>query len=115
MAYFGRPARRARAYMSVLIIAALFVTSTAAAVLVNVEGTIFVSRGGGFQLAWGDGFQPASNGTALSSGDRVRAGATGSAHVLYENGCSTRIAPSESGLVSATPPSCHGATLSEPK
>lgn len=101
--------------MWALIIAALFATNAAAAVLINVEGKIFVSRGGGFLLAWGDAFQPASSGTALSSGDRVRAGATGSAHVLYENGCSTRIAPSEIAVVLATPPSCHGATLSEPK
>ena len=101
--------------MAVLIIAPLFATYAAAAVLINVEGTVFVNRSGGFQLAWGDGFQPASSGTALSSGDRVRAGANGSAHVLYENGCSTRIAPSEIAVVLATPPSCHGATLSEPK
>lgn len=115
MGYSGRPARRARIYASALIIAAIFATNAAAAVLVNVEGTVSVNRGGGLQPVWGNGFQPASSGTALSSGDRVRADANGSAHVLYENGCSTRVAPSEIAVVLATPPSCHGATLSEPK
>jgi ABC-type tungstate transport system permease subunit len=114
MEYLGRPARRARIHASALIIAALFTTNAAAAVLINVEGTVSVKRAG-FQLALGDGFEPASSGTSLSSGDRVRAGATGSAHVLYENGCSTRIAPSEIAVVMATPPSCHGAKLSESK
>ena len=73
--------------------------------LSNVEGTVFVNHG--------DGFQPASTGTALSSGDRVRVGSSGAVNIVYENGCSTRVGPSQVAVVLATPPSCQGARLKD--
>ena len=91
--------------MSAAVIAALFATNAAAVTLSNVEGSVSVNRG--------DGFQPASIGAPLSSGDRVRAGAGGSANIVYENGCSTRVAPSQVAVVLATPPSCQGASLKD--
>jgi hypothetical protein len=95
--------RMARAYVTAAVIAALFATNAAAATLSNVEGKVSVNRGGGFQ--------PASTGTALSSGDRVRASSSGSANIVYENGCSTRVGPSQVAVVLATPPACQGASL----
>jgi hypothetical protein len=97
--------RMARAYVSAAVIAALFATNAAAVTLSNVEGTVSVNRG--------DGFQPASIGTALSSGDRVRASASGSANIVYENCCSTRVGPSQVAVVLATPPACQGASLKD--
>ncbi len=73
--------------------------------LANVEGTVSVNCG--------DGFQPASAGTALASGDRVRVGSGGSVNIVYGNGCSTRVGPSQVAVVLATPPSCQGARLKD--
>jgi hypothetical protein len=97
--------RMARTYVSAAVIAALLATNAAAVTLSNVEGTVAVNRG--------DGFQPASIGTTLSSGDRVRANASGSANIVYENGCSTRVGPSQVAVVLATPPACQGASLKD--
>ena len=100
--YLGK---RARAYMSAAVIAALFATNAEAVTLSNIEGAVSVNHG--------DGFQPAAIGTTLSSGDRVRAGAGGSANIVYENGCSTRIGPNQVAVVLAAPPSCAGASLKD--
>jgi len=97
--------RRARAYMSAAVVAALFATNVEAVTLSNIEGAVSVNHG--------DGFQPAAIGTTLSSGDRVRAGAGGSANIVYENGCSTRIGPNQVAVVLAAPPSCAGASLKD--
>jgi len=99
---FRNSKRRA---VSAAVIVALFATNAGAVTLSNIEGTVSVNRG--------DGFQPASIGAPLSSGDRVRAGASGSANIVYENGCSTRVAPSQVAVVLATPPSCQGASLKD--
>ena len=69
------------------------------------RGAVFVNHG--------DGFQPAGIGTTLSSGDRVRVGSGGSVNIVYENGCSTRVGPSQVTVVLATPPSCQGARLKD--
>ena len=95
----------ARVCVSAAVIAALFASSAEAVMLANVEGTVSVNRG--------DGFQPASAGTALSSGDRVRVGSGGSVNIVYGNGCSTRVGPSQVAVVLATPPSCQGARLKD--
>lgn len=103
--YIMENGRRARAYVSAAVIAALFATNAAAVTLSNVEGTVSVNQG--------SGFQPASIGTALSSGDRVRASSSGSANIVYDNGCSTRVAPSQVAVVLATPPACQGGSLKD--
>ena len=95
----------ARVCVSAAVIATLFASSVEAVMLANAEGTISVNRG--------DGFQPASTGTALSSGDRVRVGSGGSVNIVYGNGCSTRVGPSQVAVVLATPPSCQGARLKD--
>ncbi len=95
----------ARAYMSAAVVAALFATSAQAVTLSNVEGAVSINRG--------DGFQPASLGTSLSAGDRVRAGASSSVNILYENGCSARVGPNQVVAVLATPPVCQGGSLKD--
>ncbi len=95
----------ARVCVSAAVIAAMFASSAEAVMLSNVEGTVSVNHG--------DGFQPASAGTALASGDRVRVGSGGSVNIVYENGCSTRVGPSQVAVVLATPPSCQGARLKD--
>ena len=91
--------------MSAAAIAAMFASSVEAVTLSNAEGAVFVNHG--------DGFQPAGIGTTLSSGDRVRVGSGGSVNIVYENGCSTRVGPSQVAVVLATPPSCQGARLKD--
>ncbi len=95
----------ARALMSAVVVASLFATNVEAVTLSNVEGAVSVNRG--------DGFQPASIGSTLSSGDRVRASASGSANIVYENGCSARVAPNQVVAVLAAPPVCQGASLKD--
>lgn len=91
--------RAPRALMSTVIAAALFVTNAQAAVLTNVIGVVFVNRG--------DGFRPAMVGSSLISGDRVRVD-NGSADIVYENGCSTKVGPQQVSLVLSAPPPCNG-------
>ena len=95
----------ARVCVSAAAIAAMFASSVEAVTLSNAEGAVFVNHG--------DGFQPAGIGTTLSSGDRVRVGSGGSVNIVYENGCSTRVGPSQVTVVLATPPSCQGARLKD--
>ncbi len=105
MESFRKSGRRARAYVSATVIAALFATNAAAVTLSNVEGAVSVNRG--------DGFVPASSGTTLSAGDRVRVGANGAASIVYENGCATKVASSQITVVLTAPPSCQGARLKD--
>lgn len=91
--------RAPRAIMSGIIAAALFVTNAQAAALANVIGVVFVNHG--------DGFKPAMVGSALSPGDRVRVD-NGSADIVYENGCSTKVGPQQVSLVLYAPPPCNG-------
>ncbi len=95
----------ARVCVSAAVIATMFASSVEAVMLSNVEGTVSVNRGDGFQLA--------SSGAALTSGDRVRVSSGGSVNIVYDNGCSTRIGPSQVAVVLATPPSCQGARLKD--
>ena len=96
--------RAVRAYISAVAIAAL-ATNVGAVTLSNVEGVVSVNCG--------DGFQSASIGTTLSAGDRVRVGASGSANIVYENGCAARVGPSQVVAVLATPPVCQGASMKD--
>ena len=95
----------ARVCVSAAVIATMFASSVEAVMLSNAEGTVSVNRGGGFQ--------PASSGTTISSGDRVRVGSGGSVNIVYANGCSTRVGSSQVAVVLATPPSCQAARLKD--
>ena len=90
--------RRPRAIMSAALIAGLLVTNAHATVLSNIKGAVSVNSG--------NGFQPASIGSALAPGDRVRTG-DGSASILYDNGCSTRVGPQKVAIVFSEPPACN--------
>ena len=92
--------RGARSIISGAVIAALFSANVQAAMLANMEGVVSVNQG--------NGFQPASIGSSLEPGARIRT-ESGSANIVYENGCSTRIGPFQAVAVLASPPSCNGA------
>ena len=90
--------RMQRPLISAAMIAALVTTSAQAAVLSNLDGVVSVNRG--------NGFQPASIGSSLAPGDRVRTG-EGSANILYDNGCATAVGPKQVAIVYSEPPVCN--------
>ena len=95
----GKSSRVPRALISGALAAALLTANVQAAVLGNVAGPVLVNHG--------DGFLPASAGSSLVLGDRVRVD-NGSADIVYENGCSTRVGPQQVSVVLASPPPCGG-------
>lgn len=95
--------RRIRASLATTVAVAMFATNVSAVTLSNVQGSVYVNKG--------DGFQAVSNGTALSSGDRVRVSAGGSANIVYENGCATFVGAGKVAVVQSSAPSCGGANL----
>ena len=99
-----KKSRIPRAFISAVVIAALFATNAEAAVLANVEGAVSVN--------YGSGFQPAPPGSPLSPGDRVRTG-NGSADIVYDNGCSVRLGPQQAVVVFSAPPPCNGGGLKD--
>jgi hypothetical protein len=88
-----------RKLISSMVIASLIATSAQAALLSNVQGSVIVNRG--------DGFQPAQGGTSIAPGDRVRVIA-GSAEIVYENGCVVKLGQGQMVAVLNTPPACRG-------
>jgi len=89
--------RMPRALISAAVIVALF-TNAQAAELSNIEGVVSVNSG--------NGFHPASIGSSLAPGDRVRT-SEGSANILYDNGCSTKVGPQQVAIVYSEPPACN--------
>ena len=83
---------------------ALLAAGCQAAVLANIDGLVQVNHG--------DGFKPASINTALVAGDRVRV-STGSADVLYENGCPAKVRANQTVVVLSTPPACTAGGLKD--
>ena len=90
--------KRSRAIVSATLVAACLITNAQATVLSSIEGAVSVNSG--------NGFQPASIGSALAPGDRVRTG-DGSASILYDNGCSTKVGPQKVTIVFSEPPACN--------
>ena len=84
---------------------ALMVAGAQAATLTNVEGAVFVKRNGSFQQV--------NAGADLRPGDHVRT-AAGSADIVYETGCASRVEPFHVALVLSAPPaSCGGGGLKD--
>src|SRR5271166_2615052 len=96
--------RLARPLISAAVIVGLVATSAQATVLSSLDGAVSVNRG--------NGFTPASIGSPLAPGDRVRTG-EGSANILYDNGCATKIGPQEVAIVYSEPPLCNGGGLKD--
>lgn len=90
--------RSPRPLISAIMVAVLVSTSAQAAVLTSLDGAVSVNSG--------NGFQPASIGSSLAPGDRVRTN-EGSANILYENGCATAVGPQQIAIVYSQPPICH--------
>ncbi len=89
-----------RPLVSAAAIAALLTANAQAAVLSNLEGIVSVNSG--------NGFVPASIGSALAPGDRVRTG-EGAVTIVYDNGCSRALGPHQVAIVQSTPPACGAA------
>jgi len=89
-----------RPIVSTLVVAAFLSSNAQAVSLVNIEGPVSVNSG--------KGYQPASIGSSLAPGDRVRT-SDGSVDILYDNGCSSHVGAKQVALVLSTPPSCYGA------
>jgi hypothetical protein len=88
-----------RPFVFAVVIAALQTTNAQAAILANIEGAVSVNSG--------NGFQPASIGSSVAPGDRVRTG-DGSVDIVYDDGCSSHVAAKQVAIVLSTPPSCYG-------
>src|SRR6516164_488956 len=92
-----------RKLISSVVIASLIATGAEAARLANVQGSVIVNRG--------DGFQPAQGGTVIAPGDRVRVN-QGSAEIVYDNGCVVKVGSGQMVAVLYTPPACKGESSS---
>jgi hypothetical protein len=90
-----------RGMLTLLSISALLTASAEAALLSNVQGDVTINRG--------DGFKPASGGAVVSPGDRIRV-ASGSADIVYENGCAVKVAGGQVVAVQYSGPSCGGSS-----
>ena len=93
-----------RIFIAQTAISALLAAGAQAALLTNIDGVILVNHG--------DGFKPVAEGASLEAGDRVRADA-GSADVLYENGCSMKVAHKQTVVVLFMPPACRQGGLKD--
>ena len=75
---------RQRVFMSVSLCFVL-ASAVSAATVTTVTGKVSINRG--------SGFAPISSETTANPGDRVMAGPSGSAEIIYENGCRERVEP----------------------
>ncbi len=91
---------KVRKTISIALIASLAATSAQAALLTNVQGGVAVDRG--------YGFSPAGANSVIAPGVRVRTG-EGSADIVYENGCTVKVAPGQTVIVLGSPPPCREA------
>jgi hypothetical protein len=92
-----------RGLVTVLLVGALLTESAEAALLSNVQGAVTVDQG--------DGFKPALGGAAVSPGDRIRV-ASGSADIVYDNGCAVHVGAGQVVAIQYNPPSCGGGSSS---
>ncbi len=102
---YGRKLRRAS--IAVGLAATLFTTAAHAAMLANLEGSVSVNRG--------DGFQPVSAGTTVAPGDRIKTGKGSAVNVVYENGYSVPVGPNQVRTVQYAPPSAKDAPGGAPE
>jgi hypothetical protein len=90
--------RSPRSLISAAMIAVLITTSAQAAILASLDGAVSVNSG--------NGFKPASIGSSLAPGDRVRT-YEGSANIRYDNGCTTTVGPQQVAVVYSEAPACN--------
>ncbi len=91
-----------RKSISIAVITALLASNAEAALLTNVQGTVTVNHGEGFVPVG-----PAGTTALLAPGDRVRAG-TGSADIVYDNGCTVTLGAGQMVAVLYAAPDCNG-------
>ena len=81
--------------IAIALIASLAVSGAQAALLTNVQGTVTVNHG--------YGYEPAGVGGPVGPGDRVHAG-EGSADIVYENGSTVNVGSGQTVIVQSTTP-----------
>ena len=81
--------------IAIALIASLAVSGAQAALLTNVQGTVTVNHG--------YGYEPAGVGGPVGPGDRVHAG-EGSADIVYENGSAVNVGSGQTVIVQSTTP-----------
>lgn len=91
---FGRLKSRRFAQATALL--ALMATPSQAAQLADVQGTVLVNRGTGFQRATGI--------TELQPGDRVMATGGGSGRIVYSASCSAVVSPGTAVIIRSQSP-----------
>ena len=84
-----------RKSLAVAAISMMMAASACAAQLSNVQGTVQIDKG--------EGFQPASPDSVLEPGDRVKA-VQGTAGILYEDGTMVAVAAGQTVAVLSNPP-----------
>lgn len=85
----------ARVFYLVLF-SAVFSSAASAATITSVTG--------GVSLSHGDGFKRVSSGASAHAGDTVMAGPSGSAEIVYDDGCRQKVDAGTTVVVSATSP-----------
>jgi hypothetical protein len=85
--------------ISIAVIMAMMAGGAQASYLSSVEGTVLVNSGAGFR--------PASGNMSLAPGDRVKV-VSGSASIVYDNGCSVLVGANQVVAVLSSPPACGG-------
>jgi hypothetical protein len=81
--------------IAVVLIASLTVSGAQAALLTNIQGTVTVNHG--------YGYEPAGVGGPVGPGDRVHAG-EGAADIVYENGSTVSVRSGQTVIVQSTAP-----------
>jgi hypothetical protein len=81
--------------IAIVLSATLAVSGAQAALLTNIQGTVTVNHG--------YGYEPAGVGGPVGPGDRVHVG-EGSAAIVYENGAAVKVGPGQTVIVLSTAP-----------
>jgi hypothetical protein len=81
--------------IAIVLSATLAVSGAQAALLTNIQGTVTVNHG--------YGYEPAGVGGPVGPGDRVHAG-EGSADIVYENGSTVSVRSGQTVIVQSTAP-----------
>jgi len=81
---------------------ALLSTSAEAAQLADIQGTVLLNRGNGFERVLGS--------VPLQPGDRVMATGGGSARIVYSPACTTVVSSGTAVIIRSDPP-CNGGTV----
>jgi hypothetical protein len=84
-----------RKFAAALVCVGCAGSAASAASLEAIAGTVLVNKG--------QGFRPVTGRTEIGGGDAVMANAGGSAEIVYQDGCRSRVEPGRVVAVASTP------------